>query len=46
MTDVLRGKSVSEITVNRFDSHPSIEAHQLAAEQLYQASSIRNRDRE
>ena len=37
MTDVLRDKSVSEITVNRFDSHPSIEANRLAAEQLYEA---------
>ncbi len=37
MTDVLRGKSVSEITVNRFDSHPSIEADEIAAEQLYTA---------
>ncbi len=37
MTDVLRGKSVGEITVNRFDSHPSVEADHLAAEQLYAA---------
>lgn len=37
MTDVLRGRSVSEITVNRFDSHPSVAAHRLAAEQLYNA---------
>ncbi len=42
MTDVLRGKSVSELTVNRFDSHPSVEADRLAAEQLYQA--ILNKD--
>ncbi len=37
MTDSLRGKSVGEITVNRFDSHPSIEANQIAADQLYEA---------
>ncbi|MFN8564227.1 MAG: SGNH/GDSL hydrolase family protein [Anaerolineae bacterium] len=37
MTDVLRGRSVGEITVNRFDSHPNAEAHRLAAEQLYHA---------
>lgn len=37
MTGVLRGRSVSEITVNRFDSHPGVEAHRLVAEQLYQA---------
>jgi hypothetical protein len=37
MTDVLRGKSVGEITVNRFDSHPNAEVHRLAADQLYQA---------
>ncbi len=37
MTDVLLDKSVGEITVNRFDAHPSIEAHRLAAEQLYAA---------
>lgn len=37
MTDVLRDKSVSEITVNRFDSHPSIEANRLAADALYTA---------
>ena len=42
MTNVLRGKSVGEITVNRFDAHPSIEAHHLAADQLYQA--IFNKD--
>ncbi len=37
MTDPLRGKSVSEITVNRFDTHPGIEANQIAADLLYQA---------
>ncbi|MCC6802939.1 MAG: hypothetical protein IT319_08645 [Anaerolineae bacterium] len=37
MTDVLRGRRVSEITVNRFDSHPNVEAHRLAADQLYNA---------
>ncbi|MEP7292834.1 MAG: hypothetical protein ABI835_13710 [Chloroflexota bacterium] len=37
MTDVLRGKNVAEMTVNRFDSHPSIAANQLAADQLYDA---------
>jgi hypothetical protein len=42
MTDVLRDKSVSEITVNRFDSHPSIEANRLAADALYTA--IMNED--
>src|SRR5664279_3554519 len=42
MTNVLRGKSASELTLNRFDAHPSIESHHLAADQLYQA--IINKD--
>jgi len=35
MTSVLHGKTTAELTVNRFDTHPSIEAGELAAEQLY-----------
>ena len=42
MTDVLRGKSTAELTVNRFDTHPSIEAGELAAEQL--DAAITNKD--
>jgi hypothetical protein len=37
MTDILRGRSVGEITVNRFDAHPNAEADRLAAEALAQA---------
>jgi hypothetical protein len=37
MTDVLRGRSIGEITVNRFDAHPSVAAHRLAADALYNA---------
>ena len=36
LTDTLRGKSPSELGVNRFDTHPSIEANQIAADLLYQ----------
>ncbi len=36
MTDILRGRSSAEITVNRFDAHPSIEADRLAADALAQ----------
>ncbi|MEO8395862.1 MAG: hypothetical protein ABI700_22900, partial [Chloroflexota bacterium] len=34
MSDTLRGKTTGELIVNRFDTHPSIEAGELAAEQL------------
>jgi hypothetical protein len=37
MSDTLRGKTTSELIVNRFDTHPSIAAGELAAEQLYAA---------
>lgn len=37
MTDLLRGIPSSAITVNRFDAHPGIEAHRIAADALYQA---------
>ncbi len=37
MTNILRGKSTAEITVNRFDAHPSIKADRLAADALAQA---------
>jgi hypothetical protein len=37
MTNVLIDQNPSQMTVNRFDAHPSIAAHQLAAEQLYAA---------
>jgi hypothetical protein len=37
MTDVLRGTNVGEMTVNRFDAHPSIAANRLAADRLYVA---------
>ena len=35
MSDILQSKTTSELIVNRFDTHPSIEAGELAAEQLY-----------
>jgi hypothetical protein len=34
MTPVLQGYNVGQLIVNRFDAHPSILAHQLAAETL------------
>lgn len=37
MTNVLIDQNPNEMTVNRFDAHPSIAAHRLAAEQLYAA---------
>ncbi len=35
MTDVLQGKPTAALIVNRFDTHPSIAAGELAAEQLF-----------
>ncbi len=35
MTDILQGRTPSELSVNRFDSHPSILAQHLAADALY-----------
>lgn len=35
MSTVLEGKPTLDLLVNRFDSHPSIEANRLAAELLY-----------
>ncbi len=36
MSPVLTGKSTAELIVNRFDSHPSLLTHQLAADALYE----------
>ncbi|MFN8376466.1 MAG: SGNH/GDSL hydrolase family protein [Anaerolineae bacterium] len=35
MSDPLRGYDTSQLIVNRFDTHPSITAHRLAADALY-----------
>jgi lysophospholipase L1-like esterase len=35
ISTVLEGKPTMDLLVNRFDSHPSIEANKLAAEMLY-----------
>jgi len=35
ISTVLDGKPTLDLLVNRFDSHPSIEANKLAAEMLY-----------
>lgn len=35
MSEYLRGKDPRGLVVNRFDAHPGIEAHRLAAEALY-----------
>lgn len=37
MTDVLINQNPAEMTLNRFDAHPSIVAHRLAADELYEA---------
>ncbi len=37
MSDVLLDKNPYDMIVNRFDSHPGVPAHHLAAEQLYAA---------
>lgn len=36
MSGALMGKSTSELIVNRFDSHPSVFTHHLAADSLYE----------
>jgi len=35
MSDALRGHDPRQLVVNRFDSHPGVEAHRLAAAALY-----------
>lgn len=40
MTNILRGQDSRAMIVNRFDTHPSAAAHELAAQALYEA--IRN----
>lgn len=37
MSTVLADKNPRDMTLNRFDTHPSIAAHELAAQQLYEA---------
>jgi hypothetical protein len=35
MSEPLRAYDTSQLIVNRFDTHPSITAHRLAADELY-----------
>lgn len=39
MSEVLRGYDPRQLVVNRFDAHPGVEAHWLAAEALYKLVS-------